>query len=211
MRQFRIASLLDTRNENAGRMNRVELLHGVRPIELEMNRDLRGHLTEFFREEWRCGVEAIQWNAARSERGSLRGVHVHPLHDDLVVVVAGRLAMGLHDLRGGSPTFGRSVLMELDADRMQALVIPRGVAHGSVHLERTVLLVGVSEYWGEPMDELGCRWDDPALGIEWPLEPSLVTERDATAPSLAGLLELLEPWQPFVPGELQAAAPSAAT
>jgi dTDP-4-dehydrorhamnose 3,5-epimerase len=192
-------------------MNRVELPHGVRLIELEMNRDPRGHLTEFFREEWRCGVEAVQWNVARSAPGSLRGLHVHPLHDDLVVLAAGRLAMGLHDFRRGSPTMGLSALVELDADRMQALVIPRGVGHGSLHLEPTVLLVGVSEYWGDPLDELGCRWDDPALGIEWPLQPSLVTERDATAPSLAELLELLEPWQPFVRRDLQAAAPAAAT
>jgi len=188
----------------------VEVLHGVRLIELEMNRDPRGHLTEFFREEWRSGVEPVQWNVARSERGSLRGLHVHPLHDDLVVLVTGRLAMGLYDLRRGSPTFGLSALLELDADRMQGLVIPRGVGHGSVHLDPTVVLVGVSAYWGDPMDEIGCRWDDPALEIDWPLEPTIVTERDATAPSLAGLLEQLEPWQPFVQQETRAVGSAAA-
>ena len=171
----------------------MELPFGVRLLELGMNRDLRGNLSEFFRAEWSCGVEPVQWNVARSAPGSLRGVHVHPLHDDLVVLAAGRLAMGLYDLRRGSPTFGRSALAELDAERMQALVIPRGVGHGSVHLEPTVVLVGVSAYWGEPIDEIGCRWDDPALGIDWPVEPTLVTERDATAPSLGGLLELSSP------------------
>ena len=188
----------------------MELPHGVRLIELEMKRDPRGSLTEFFREEWQSGVDPLQWNVARSERGSLRGVHVHPLHDDLVVLVAGRLAMGLHDLRRGSPTRGQSALVELDAERMQALVVPRGVGHGSVHLEPTLLLVGVSEYWGDPLDELGCRWDDPALGIDWPVQPSLITERDASAPSVGGLLELLEPWQPFVPGDSRVVAASAA-
>ncbi len=188
----------------------MELPHGVRLIELGMNRDLRGNLTELFREEWQCGVAPVQWNVARSARGSLRGVHVHALHDDLIVLASGRLAMGLHDLRRGSPTMGQSALVELNAERMQALVVPRGVGHGSVHLEPTVLLVGVSEYWGDPLDELGCRWDDPALGIDWPMEPTLVSERDASAPSVAGLLELLEPWQPFVPGDSQAVAAAAA-
>jgi dTDP-4-dehydrorhamnose 3,5-epimerase-like enzyme len=56
-----------------------------------MNRDLRGNLTELFREEWQCGVEPVQWNVARSARGSLRGVHVHALHDDPIVLAsAGR-------------------------------------------------------------------------------------------------------------------------
>ncbi len=123
------------------------------------------------------------------------------MHDDFVVLLSGRIWMGFYDSRRGSPTFGSSGLVALSGEHLQAVVIPRGVAHGSVHRERTQMLVAVTEYHGDPLDELGCRWDDPALGIEWPEQPSLMSERDLNAPLLAGLLEQLEPWQPFVAAE----------
>jgi dTDP-4-dehydrorhamnose 3,5-epimerase len=167
---------------------------GVELVHLEPHEDRRGVLIEAFREEWRTGVEPVQWNLARSRAGTLRGVHVHPFHDDYVVVAEGRMSMGLYDVRRHSPTFRAADLVELDAAEPQALVIPRGVLHGSVHPVPTIILVGVSGYYALH-DELGCRWDDPELGIPWPLEPVLRSHRDETAPSLAGLLDELEPLQ----------------
>ena len=176
----------------------MELPLGVHRLDLDENPDIRGDLTELYRREWDTGLDPPQWNLARSKPGTLRGVHVHPMHDDYVVVLSGRLTIGLYDLRRGSPTVGCSALVALSGDDLGALLIPRGVGHGSVHHESTNLLVGVTHYWGDPLDELGCRWDDPDLGLDWPEQPTLITERDSTAPSLAGLLDVLEPWQPFL-------------
>src|SRR6185436_14600685 len=99
------------------------------------------------------------------------------------------------DLRIGSPTELHAELALLDADEPRAIVIPPGVGHGFFSAEASVVMYGVSKYW-DPDDELGVRWDDPALGIPWPPEASaaLVSGRDAGFPSLAEAGERL-PWQ----------------
>ncbi|MGH7819953.1 MAG: dTDP-4-dehydrorhamnose 3,5-epimerase family protein, partial [Candidatus Binatia bacterium] len=99
-------------------------LHGVERRRLETHPDARGTFTEMFRESWDCGVRPVQWSLARSRAGVLRGVHVHLVHDDYLVIVDGRAAIGLRDLRRGSPTEGRAALVELSADDLAALVIP---------------------------------------------------------------------------------------
>jgi dTDP-4-dehydrorhamnose 3,5-epimerase len=91
---------------------------------------------------------------------------------------------------------GASALVELGEDPLTAIALPHGVAHGFYYRERSLHLYAVSEYWNVA-DELGCHWADPELELDWPAEPTLVSERDATAPPLADLLEQLEPWQPF--------------
>lgn len=184
---------------------------GVRQLELEPHLDVRGDLHEVFRGEWDTGMDdPLQWNVARNHRGALRGVHVHAFHDDLIVLLQGRAWLGVKDLRRGSRTEGLACLLELSTERISAVTVPRGILHGTVHLEPTVLLVGVSEYHGNPLDELGCRWDDPALGLDWPVQPTLMSHRDRTAPSLATLLEQLEPWQPIGAARIGAGAHAAA-
>jgi dTDP-4-dehydrorhamnose 3,5-epimerase len=148
--------------------------------------DERGTFTELFREEWDTGVRPVQWNAVASQEGVLRGVHVHARHADFLTVVQGRAAVGLCDLRDDSPTPGASACVELSAGAMAAIVIPPGVAHGFLFLEPSVHVYAVTHYW-DLDDELGCHWADPELGIAWPREPTLVSERDAAAGSLADL------------------------
>lgn len=163
---------------------------------LEPHLDERGSFTELFRAEWPTGVAPIQWNAVRSGEGVLRGVHVHLRHDDYLTVLVGRAAVGLRDLRRGSPSEGLSALVELRGDRPAALVIPHGVAHGFYFPEPSLHVYAVTEYW-DLEDELSCRWDDPALEIPWPVDSAQVSERDAASPPLQALLDQLEPSQPI--------------
>lgn len=167
-----------------------ELPDGVQVRELRAHSDERGAFTEIFRRQWELGVDPVQWNVVHSEAGVLRGVHVHPRHDDYLTVVAGRAVIGLSDLRPQSPTRGLAALVELDERDPGAIRIPHGVAHGFLFLERSVHVYAVSDYW-DPDDELLCRFDDPELGIAWPRRPASLSERDADAPPLRAVLDRL--------------------
>ena len=168
---------------------------GTRVHPLATHADERGAFTELFREEWETGVRPVQWNAVASEAGVLRGVHVHVRHGDYLTVVAGSAHVGLCDLRDDSPTADMAAMVELRADAMAAIVIPPGVAHGFLFPEPSLHVYAVTHYWDEE-DELGCHWDDPALRLEWPRAPRLVSSRDERAGSLAALRERLAPHQP---------------
>ena len=163
---------------------------GVRRSPLNGHRDLRGGLTELFRNEWDTGITPIQWTLASSAANVLRGVHVHVLHTDYLIFLNGRSAIGLADLRPDSPTAGLACLLELNGQSLEALTIPPGVAHGFYMHEASQYLVGVDRYYN-PADEMGCQWSDPALGITWPVDSPIVSERDATAPSLSRLQQQL--------------------
>lgn len=139
---------------------------GVGVHGLTTHGDERGAFTEIFRDEWGTGVAPVQWNAVRSEAGVLRGVHCHPRHADALVVVGGHMRLGLCDLRAESPTAGLALTLELDADEMRLVVIPPGVAHGFHFPAPSLHIYAVDRTW-DPRDELGCRWDDPGLGLEW--------------------------------------------
>jgi dTDP-4-dehydrorhamnose 3,5-epimerase len=170
------------------------LPHDVRVAPLEPHGDDRGTFIELYREEWPTGVAPIQWNAVHSAAGVLRGVHVHPRHDDYLTVVRGRATVGFRDLREDSPTAGAAACVELDADRPSAISIPHGVAHGFYFHELSTHVYAVSHYW-DPTDELGCRWDDPALEIPWPQREARVSPRDESLPGLDALLvELRAAW-----------------
>lgn len=167
---------------------------GVRMLDLRPNIDERGVFTEMFRDEWPSGFAPVQWNLVNSHAGVLRGVHVHHAHDDYLLVAAGRMTVGLSDLRTESPHFGRGWVLDLSVHEPRAVVIPVGVAHGFQFTEPSTHVYAVSEYWN-PNDELGCMWNDPGLAIDWPREPLTISDRDRALPSLAQLLEQLEPHQ----------------
>jgi dTDP-4-dehydrorhamnose 3,5-epimerase len=153
-------------------------------------------MAEVFRDEWTDGVEPVQWNFFRSAAGSLRGVHVHVVHDDVAVILEGRATLGLRDVREASPTYGITVALELSGAARTAVAIPHGVLHGFLFREETLLLVGVTSYY-DPSDDLECLWSDPELDIPWPEVPGLVSDRDRAAPPFSALLERIRPWQPF--------------
>jgi dTDP-4-dehydrorhamnose 3,5-epimerase len=172
------------------------LFPGFSAFRLTTHPDDRGTFTELFRQEWGVGVEPIQWNIVRSEAGVLRGVHVHPRHTDYLIIVDGEATIGLRDLRRGSATEGKAATIQVDGEQMTGLSIPPGVAHGFLFHTKAMHVYSVSHYW-DLADELGCHWADPALEIDWPLEPTLVSPRDAEAGSLSDLLAELAPFQPI--------------
>lgn len=171
------------------------LPQGVRVRPLEPHEDDRGTFVELYRGEWEMAVEPIQWNAVHSAAGVLRGVHVHPRHDDYLTIVRGRAVVGLRDLREGSASDGAAACVELRAERPAAITIPHGVAHGFYFAEPSTHVYAVSHYW-DPADELGCRWDDPELEIPWPQREARISPRDQELPSLAVLQdELRAAWR----------------
>jgi dTDP-4-dehydrorhamnose 3,5-epimerase len=169
---------------------------GVRVVLLTAHADERGRLAEIFRDDWNVGIPVPQWTLLDTVAGGFRGVHVHFRHTDYIVVVAGQLDVGLSDLRRGSPTEGAGEIVSLRGDELRALVIPPGVAHGFHSRVATTALAGTSHLY-DPGDDLGCRWDDPALAIPWQEPPAVLSERDRTAGSLADLLAALEAHQPL--------------
>lgn len=159
---------------------------GVRVFPLTTHVDHRGTFTEVFRESWVGRPHFVQWNAVTSRAGTLRGVHAHRRHTDYLIVLSGRMWLGLADLRPDAASAGAKTMIGLDASTPQAVVIPHGVAHGFLFSRDTVHVYAVSEYHSEA-DELGCRWDDPALALPWPSAPEHLSERDQQLPDLAAL------------------------
>jgi dTDP-4-dehydrorhamnose 3,5-epimerase len=168
-------------------------IQGVKIVPLAMHRDGRGHVTELFAFGWPelAGFAPRQWHALASRAGAMRGMHAHARHDDLKIVLSGEIALALRDLRRGSTTDGVAELLALSGETYVGVVIPAGVAHGILALTEALVLVGVTATY-DPSDELECAWDDPELGIEWPEAPTILSERDVRAGSLAELVAALE-------------------
>ena len=137
---------------------------------------------EVYRGDWQLDVAPAQWNFVLSKPNTLRGVHAHLGHWDYLHVVSGEMLLGLHDLRPGSPTYRMAVQCRLAGDRPGAIAIPPGVAHGFYFASATTYFYALSHYWTSTGD-LGCRWDDPALGLSWPTSDPLLSQRDANASS----------------------------
>lgn len=166
-------------------------LKGVFEIDLNAKCDQRG----FFARSW-CRTEfaerglnpaLAQCNISFNKRqGTLRGMHYQEApyaEAKLVRCIRGAIYDVALDLRPSSPTFQNWVASVLTAENRRALYIPEGCAHGFQTLEdNTELFYQMSEFYKEGL-ERGVRWDDPAFGIEWPLEVQVISERDQTYPA----------------------------
>ena len=172
-------------------MIQPSLPEGVLLQNLVPHEDERGCLTELFRSEWVNNTEFVQWNYVESHPNTLRGVHVHPVHSDYLVVLKGTLVLGLQDLREHSSSFGMSVLLDLKGDLLQGAFIPPGVAHGFYFPNSCSYVYGVTDYWN-PDDELGCTWNDSDINIPWPKIDPVLSQRDEKALSLTDLMSLLQ-------------------
>lgn len=167
-------------------------LRDVKLIEPQVFGDDRG----FFFESWnartfaQAGLDAafVQDNHSRSRRGVLRGLHYQIEHAQgkLVRAVSGEVFDVVVDLRRSSPTFGRSFGVTLSAQNMRMLWAPPGFAHGFIVLSDSAdFLYKTTDYW-HPEHERTLLWNDPALGIEWPLAGSpIIAARDAAGKPLA--------------------------
>jgi len=174
-------------------------LDGVVLIEPDVHGDDRGFLVETWRRDrWAelgVDVEFVQHNHSRSVRGTLRGLHFQtsPGQAKLVRCMRGRIFDVAVDLRRGSPTFGRWEGHELDDERHRQLLVPVGFGHGFCVLseEADVSYLLSSVY--DPATEAGIAWDDPDVGVEWPVSEPLLSERDRAAPRLEEVAGSL-PW-----------------
>ena len=169
-------------------------IDGVLLASLQAHPDDRGFVAELFRRSWIPGMrEAVQLNLSRSRPGVLRGLHFHRRQADYWAVLEGEALVGLYDLRKDSPTEGRTEEITLSADALRTLYIPRGVAHGFYTPTGVLLQYVVDEYYsGE--DEFGVAWDDPELGVAWPVTDPILSERDRSNPRLAELGASLPPY-----------------
>jgi dTDP-4-dehydrorhamnose 3,5-epimerase len=155
--------------------------------------DERGFFLETYREEsWAAHGAAgpfVQDNHSRSRRGTLRGIHFQttPGQGKLVRCARGAVWDVVVDLRGDSPTFGEWEAFELSDDNAHQLWIPVGFGHGFCVLSDVADFVYKCTAYYDPATEAGIRFDDPAVGIEWPiaLEDAIYSERDREAPTLA--------------------------
>ena len=124
----------------------------------------------------------VSWNRSR---GTLRGMHYQraPFEEPkLVRCTAGRVFDVAIDLRPRSPTYCRWVGVELSRERRNALLIPAGCAHGFLTLEDEAEVFYMMGEVFHPEAAAGVRWNDPAFGIEWPLAPTTMADRDASWP-----------------------------
>ena len=139
-------------------------------------------------------VAFVQDNHSKSARNVLRGLHYQIVHAQgkLVRVVQGAVWDVVLDIRKSSPSFGRHVAMELSAENKRMTWIPPGFAHGFVVLTETAeFLYKTTDYW-YPEHERTIRWDDPALGLEWPLSGApMLSAKDVVGVPLANA-ELFE-------------------
>lgn len=169
-------------------------IKGVWIVEPKRFGDARGYFMESFRKDLfqaNVGpVEFIQDNESFSGRGVLRGLHFQKgdfSQAKLVRVSQGAVLDVAVDLRGGSPTYGRHVAVELSGENGRQLFIPRGFAHGFVVLSDVAQFQYKVDNVYAPQSEATLRFDDPALGIDWRLEPEqlLLSEKDLRGMSLA--------------------------
>ena len=151
------------------------------------------------------GIEFSPWEELRSfsHKGVLRGLHFQREHsqDKLVQVLHGAVYDVAVDLREGSETFGKWEGFYLTAENRQMLYIPKGFAHGFLALEEDTLFSYLCGGRYDPETDGGIRWDDPQLGVKWPLErveQMILSEKDAALPTLA---EFLARYGPLAAGE----------
>jgi dTDP-4-dehydrorhamnose 3,5-epimerase len=165
----------------------ADLPLGVAIKDLTPHADDRGVFTEVHRDAWHDGQRMLQWNFVRSRANVLRGVHVHRTHWDWIVLVEGMMVLALHDVRPDSPTRGRSIIVKLRGETPRAASIPPGVVHGFFYPVPSVHVYAVSQYF-DPTDELGCRFDSPELGFDWPIATPLLSKRDDEAGSYSEMV-----------------------
>ena len=166
------------------------ILKGVFVIELEKRGDDRGFFARLFCEnefkQHGLNPKIVQMNNSLSTtRGTLRGIHYQlaPKGEDKTFrCVSGALFDVVIDLRPDSPTFLKHVAVELTAENRKMIHVPQGCANSFMTIEdHTEIFYFTSEYYS-PQHERGIRYNDPALGIKWPMAPVVISDKDTKHP-----------------------------
>jgi dTDP-4-dehydrorhamnose 3,5-epimerase len=174
-------------------------IDGLVLIEPTPHRDERGFFLETFRaSDYRdlgIDLDFVQENQSRSARGTVRALHfqLQPGQAKLVRAARGSVYDVAVDLRRDSPTFGQHEAFELSDENAHQLFVPVGFAHGfCVTSEVADFTYKVSSYY-DGAQERGIAWDDPDIGVQWPIAEPIVSERDRSNPRLSEIASEL-PW-----------------
>ena len=167
-------------------------LKGVYILEPQVFGDARGWFMESWSqqklEEAGIQVDFVQDNQSFSaQKGTLRGLHyqLNPkCQAKLLRTTRGAIFDVAVDIRKGSPQYGQWVGVELSAENKKQLFIPRGFAHGFITLTDDVEVQYKADNYYAPECDGNIRWDDPAIGVEWPLQPVILSDKDVRAPLL---------------------------
>ena len=166
-------------------------IDGLVIIEPDVHRDARGFFLETYHaEKYRNGgIDAVfvQDNQSKSAKNTLRGLHGQRCHPQgkLIRVIEGEIYDVAVDLRRGSPTFGRHFAATLSAENFRQFFIPPGFANGFCVLSEVAQIEYKCTDFYRPGDEFAVAWNDPEIGILWPVSEPLLSERDRNAPMLA--------------------------
>jgi dTDP-4-dehydrorhamnose 3,5-epimerase len=159
-------------------------------IEPSIFEDKRGFFMEIYQQEkyWKLGIDRdfIQDNLSHSVKGTLRGLHYQHPHAQakLMQVIRGEIFDVAVDIRRGSPTFGKWAGLHLSEKNKQQLYIPEGFAHGFCVLSETAIFMYKCSDLYAPNCERGILWSDPDIGIAWPIENPLLSDKDGKYKSL---------------------------
>ena len=166
-------------------------LPGVVVVEPAVFRDDRGFLTEVWNQSrfdaTGLPLRFVQDNLSSSKSGVLRGLHYQwpAAQGKLVSVLQGEVYDVAVDIRSDSPSFGQWVGVILSSDNKHQIYIPPGFAHGFAVLSESALVLYKCTAPYTPADEGSVLWDDPAIGIEWPVKSPILAAKDASAPRLS--------------------------
>jgi dTDP-4-dehydrorhamnose 3,5-epimerase len=166
-------------------------------LEPGVHGDERGFMVETYqRDAWGelgIDVEFVQHNHSRSAKNTLRGLHfqTEPGQAKLVRCPRGAIFDVAVDLRSDSPTYGQWEGHVLDDETHRQLFVPVGFGHGFTVLSDVADVTYLLSSAYDPATESGIAWDDPDVGVKWPVENPLLSERDKTAPRLAEVAETL--------------------
>ena len=165
-------------------------LTGVIVVEPDVFRDERGFFLETFsRAKYARGgidCEFLQDNHSRSQRNTIRGLHAQRQHPQgkLVRVLSGAILDVVVDIRRDSPSYLKWISVELSADNFRQIYVPPGFAHGiCITGDVADIEYKCTDYY-DPNDELRIAWNDPAIGIRWPIENPILSDKDRQAPNL---------------------------
>ncbi len=166
-------------------------LDGLVLVEPEVHGDDRGFFVETFSlDPWRdlgVDVDFVQHNHSRSGQGILRGLHFQtdPGQAKLIRCPRGSIFDVAVDLRHGSPTYGKWAGYVLDDALHRQLFVPVGFAHGFCVLSEVADVTYLVSSLYDPATEAGIRWDDPQVGVQWPVSVPKLSTRDKKARTLA--------------------------
>lgn len=177
-----------------------KILPEVLLIEPDIFKDNRGYFLETYRakkySEHGIPAQFVQDNRSQSIRGVIRGLHyqINMPQAKLIWVVDGEIMDVAVDIRKGSPAFGKWTSAILSSDNFHQIFIPEGFAHGFCVISKTATFMYKCTNYYDPESERGILWNDPFLGIEWPVSQPILSEKDKKNPSLQ---EIPEEYLPF--------------